>query len=135
MKKIKVSYIKLCFFYLACLSLTLTINLGGGEAIGVFYSSPSLPPTHKHSDISCQFFNLDGYLVFLFSAHIITRQLLSEIYPPLGISIWDALHDLVLFVQLKKRENTHVGVLTFRKVAGDVDYFAVQNLRINFIPS
>ena len=31
--------------------------------------------------------------------------------------IWDILHDLVPFVQFKKRENTHVRVLTFSQVA------------------
>ena len=37
-------------------------------------------------------------------------------YSGLLMPIWDALRDLVSFVQFKKRENTYEGVLFFNKV-------------------
>ena len=46
----------------------------------------------------------DDYLVFLTASYLIAWQLINEIYLPLGNRICDALRDLVLFVQFKKRE-------------------------------
>ena len=51
--------------------------------------SLSLTPTHKHKhgDIYLQLYIWNVYLLFLIAAHVLTRLLLDEIYPPVEINI------------------------------------------------
>ena len=48
-----------------------------------FFHVPELPLAFY-----LNFSMYQGYLIFLNAAHVITRLLLDEIYPPLGINIW-----------------------------------------------
>ena len=57
-------------FFRECCWLTGQQGKGLGEHP---YPSLPLPPTHKYSDIFVLFYHLDGYLVFLIAAHVVTR--------------------------------------------------------------
>ena len=94
LKKIKVSYIKL-FFIEVFFHNHRPLTRQKGKAQKSCYSSVPLPPTYKHSDMSLQFFISDGHLVFLNSAHVITKLLLIEICPYLKISMW-LIHCILL---------------------------------------
>ena len=55
------------------------INLKAGELITQHpYSFLPLPTAHKYSDVSLQFSNLDGFLVFLILMTVIFRLLLHD---------------------------------------------------------
>ena len=59
-----------------------------GRERTIFYSTRSLPPAHKHSDIYLQLCMWEDYHWLLIRALVFTRLLFDEILPPYQITIW-----------------------------------------------